>query len=145
MLLLPGVSFRHCPSALQSVCIIFSNVFALTNCVTLEPHLPHVLIENGDMTQEDYDEYLHGRSDFIKATKKDSSNERKVSVPELTTTSYQYHFMENGKDHTIAQYHEQYYFCGAAVILSHYFVISCNIMQSNPMIRQPLVPKLLQV
>uniref|UniRef100_A0A3B5ASH5 von Willebrand factor A domain containing 5B1 n=1 Tax=Stegastes partitus TaxID=144197 RepID=A0A3B5ASH5_9TELE len=45
-----------------------------------EPHLPHVLIENGDMTQEEYDEYLHGRSDFIKATKKDSSNERKVNI-----------------------------------------------------------------
>ncbi|KAM7405206.1 hypothetical protein PAMP_012486 [Pampus punctatissimus] len=45
-----------------------------------EPHLPHVLIENGDMTQEDYDEYLHGRSDFIKATKKDSSNEKKVDI-----------------------------------------------------------------
>ncbi|XP_070696142.1 von Willebrand factor A domain-containing protein 5B1 [Pempheris klunzingeri] len=45
-----------------------------------EPHLPHVVIENGDMTQEEYDEYLHGRSDFIKATKKDSSNERKVSI-----------------------------------------------------------------
>ncbi|XP_029013120.1 von Willebrand factor A domain-containing protein 5B1 isoform X2 [Betta splendens] len=45
-----------------------------------EPHLPHVLIENGDMTQEEYDEYLHGRSDFLKATKKDSSNERKVEI-----------------------------------------------------------------
>ncbi|KAK2851847.1 hypothetical protein Q5P01_008123 [Channa striata] len=45
-----------------------------------EPHLPHVLIENGDMTQEEYDEYLHSRSDFIKATKKDSSNERKVDI-----------------------------------------------------------------
>ncbi|XP_076023152.1 von Willebrand factor A domain-containing protein 5B1 [Genypterus blacodes] len=45
-----------------------------------EPHLPHALIENGDMTQEEYDEYLHGRSDFIKATKKDSSNDRKVDV-----------------------------------------------------------------
>ncbi|XP_029975520.1 von Willebrand factor A domain-containing protein 5B1 [Salarias fasciatus] len=45
-----------------------------------EPHLPHVLVENGDMTQEEYDEYLHGRNDFIKATKKDSSNERKVGV-----------------------------------------------------------------
>ncbi|XP_065817720.1 von Willebrand factor A domain-containing protein 5B1 [Labrus bergylta] len=45
-----------------------------------EPHLPHVLIENGDMTQEEYDEFLHGRSDFIKATKKDSSNERKVDI-----------------------------------------------------------------
>lgn len=38
-----------------------------------------MLIENGDMTLDEYDEYLHGRSDFIKATKKDSSNERKVS------------------------------------------------------------------
>ncbi|XP_068197991.1 von Willebrand factor A domain-containing protein 5B1 [Antennarius striatus] len=45
-----------------------------------EPHLPHVLMENGDMMQEEYDEYLHGRSDFIKATKKDSSNERKVDI-----------------------------------------------------------------
>ncbi|XP_029689047.1 von Willebrand factor A domain-containing protein 5B1 isoform X2 [Takifugu rubripes] len=45
-----------------------------------EPHLPHVLIENGDMTLDEYDEYLHGRSDFIKATKKDSSNARKVDV-----------------------------------------------------------------
>uniref|UniRef100_A0A667YRY3 von Willebrand factor A domain containing 5B1 n=1 Tax=Myripristis murdjan TaxID=586833 RepID=A0A667YRY3_9TELE len=45
-----------------------------------EPHLPHVLIEDGDMTQEEYDEHLHGRSDFIKATKKDSSNERKVNI-----------------------------------------------------------------
>lgn len=44
-----------------------------------EPHLPHVLVENGDMTLDEYDEYLHGRGDFIKATKKDSSNERKVS------------------------------------------------------------------
>uniref|UniRef100_A0A3B3XXN0 von Willebrand factor A domain containing 5B1 n=1 Tax=Poecilia mexicana TaxID=48701 RepID=A0A3B3XXN0_9TELE len=45
-----------------------------------EPHVPHVLVENGDMTQEEYDEYLHSRSDFIKATKKDSSNQRKVDV-----------------------------------------------------------------
>lgn len=44
-----------------------------------EPHQPHVLIENGDMTLDEYDEYLHGRGDFIKATKKDSSNQRKVS------------------------------------------------------------------
>uniref|UniRef100_H3D4F0 von Willebrand factor A domain containing 5B1 n=1 Tax=Tetraodon nigroviridis TaxID=99883 RepID=H3D4F0_TETNG len=45
-----------------------------------EPHLPHVLVENGDMTLEEYDEYLRGRGDFIKATKKDSSNERKVDI-----------------------------------------------------------------
>ncbi|KAM7411299.1 hypothetical protein PAMA_021339 [Pampus argenteus] len=63
----------------QSVMFIVM-AFVLTDGVTLEPHLPHVLIENGDMTQEDYDEYLHGRSDFIKATKKDSSNEKKVDI-----------------------------------------------------------------
>ncbi|CAL8325880.1 unnamed protein product [Merluccius merluccius] len=45
-----------------------------------EPHLPHVLIEDGDMTQEEYDEHLHGRRDFIKATKKDPSDEKKVDV-----------------------------------------------------------------
>ncbi|KAK7905147.1 hypothetical protein WMY93_017754 [Mugilogobius chulae] len=45
-----------------------------------EPHQPHVLLESGDMTQEEYDEFLHGRNDFIKATKKDSSNEKKVEV-----------------------------------------------------------------
>lgn len=42
-----------------------------------------MLIENGDMTLDEYDEYLHGRSDFIKATKKDSSNARKVSDAEV--------------------------------------------------------------
>ena len=37
-----------------------------------------MLIEDGDMTLEEYDEHLKGRSDYIKATKKDSSNEKKV-------------------------------------------------------------------
>ncbi len=45
----------------------------------VEPHLPHVLIEDGDMTPEEYDEHLKGRSDYIKATKKDCSNEKTVS------------------------------------------------------------------
>ncbi|KPP75063.1 hypothetical protein Z043_105722 [Scleropages formosus] len=45
-----------------------------------EPHMPHVLIEDGDMTLEEYDEHLKGRSDFIKGTKKDSSNEKKVEI-----------------------------------------------------------------
>ncbi|XP_053338788.1 von Willebrand factor A domain-containing protein 5B1 isoform X1 [Clarias gariepinus] len=45
-----------------------------------EPHLPHVLIEDGDMTLEEYDEHLKGRSDYIKAIKKDSSNEKKVDI-----------------------------------------------------------------
>uniref|UniRef100_A0A8C7QTR4 von Willebrand factor A domain containing 5B1 n=1 Tax=Oncorhynchus mykiss TaxID=8022 RepID=A0A8C7QTR4_ONCMY len=45
-----------------------------------DPHLPHVLIEEGDMTLEEYDDHLAGKSDFIKATKKDSSNEKKVDI-----------------------------------------------------------------
>ncbi|XP_029578623.1 von Willebrand factor A domain-containing protein 5B1-like [Salmo trutta] len=45
-----------------------------------DPHLPHVLIEDGDMTLEEYDDHLAGKSDFIKATKKDSSNEKKVDI-----------------------------------------------------------------
>ncbi|XP_017209274.3 von Willebrand factor A domain-containing protein 5B1 [Danio rerio] len=45
-----------------------------------EPHLPHVLIEDGDMTAEEYDEHLKGRSDYIKATKKDCSNEKTVDI-----------------------------------------------------------------
>lgn len=47
--------------------------------LSVEPHLPHVLIEDGDMTPEEYDEHLKGRSDYIKATKKDCSNEKTVS------------------------------------------------------------------
>ncbi|KAM6976951.1 von Willebrand factor A domain-containing protein 5B1 [Aplochiton taeniatus] len=46
----------------------------------MEPHLPHVLMEDGDMTQEEYEEHLQGRSDYIKATKKDSSNQKKVDI-----------------------------------------------------------------
>ncbi|KAL2103828.1 hypothetical protein ACEWY4_000696 [Coilia grayii] len=45
-----------------------------------EPHLPHVLVENGDMTLEEYDEYLHSKSNFIKGTKKDGSDEKKVEI-----------------------------------------------------------------
>lgn len=45
-----------------------------------EPHLPHVLMEKGDMTLAEYDQHLRGRTDFIKATKKDSSAERKTAI-----------------------------------------------------------------
>nr|XP_006641971.1 PREDICTED: von Willebrand factor A domain-containing protein 5B1 [Lepisosteus oculatus] len=45
-----------------------------------EPHMPHVLIEDGDMTPEEYDEHLKGRSDFIKGVKKDPSCEKKVEI-----------------------------------------------------------------
>ncbi|XP_023578358.1 von Willebrand factor A domain-containing protein 5B1 isoform X2 [Octodon degus] len=45
-----------------------------------EPHLPHVLMEKGDMTLAEYDQHLRGRTDFIKATKKNSSAERKTAI-----------------------------------------------------------------
>ncbi|XP_041954932.1 von Willebrand factor A domain-containing protein 5B1 [Alosa sapidissima] len=45
-----------------------------------EPHVPHVLVESGDMMLEEYDEYLRSRSDFIKGTKKDASDEKKVEI-----------------------------------------------------------------
>lgn len=48
-----------------------------------------MLIENGDMTLDEYDEYLRGRGDFIKATKKDSSNERKVSQAAVAVATLQ--------------------------------------------------------
>ncbi|XP_047384434.1 von Willebrand factor A domain-containing protein 5B1 isoform X5 [Sciurus carolinensis] len=45
-----------------------------------EPHMPHVLMEKGDMTLGEFDQHLKGRTDFIKGTKKDSSAERKTEI-----------------------------------------------------------------
>ncbi|XP_077007135.1 von Willebrand factor A domain-containing protein 5B1 isoform X2 [Tamandua tetradactyla] len=45
-----------------------------------EPHMPHVLIEKGDMTLGEFDQHLKGRTDFIKGMKKDSSAERKTEI-----------------------------------------------------------------
>ncbi|XP_028615755.1 von Willebrand factor A domain-containing protein 5B1 isoform X2 [Grammomys surdaster] len=45
-----------------------------------EPHLPHVLVEKGDMTLGEYDQHLKGKADFIRGTKKDNSAERKTEV-----------------------------------------------------------------
>ncbi|XP_033623550.1 von Willebrand factor A domain-containing protein 5B1 isoform X2 [Fukomys damarensis] len=45
-----------------------------------EPHMPHVLVEEGDMTLAEFDQYLKRRTDFIKGTKKDSSVERKTEI-----------------------------------------------------------------
>ncbi|XP_004592463.2 von Willebrand factor A domain-containing protein 5B1 [Ochotona princeps] len=45
-----------------------------------EPHMPHVLMEKGDMTLGEFDKHLKGRTDFIKGTKKDSSVERKTEI-----------------------------------------------------------------
>lgn len=43
-----------------------------------EPHMPHVLMEEGDMTPAEYEQHLKGKNDFIKGTKKDPSAEKKV-------------------------------------------------------------------
>ncbi|XP_062046019.1 von Willebrand factor A domain-containing protein 5B1 [Lepus europaeus] len=45
-----------------------------------EPHMPHVLMEKGDMTLGEFDQHLKGRTDFIKGTKRDSSAERKTEI-----------------------------------------------------------------
>lgn len=52
------------------------------NLISAEPHMPHVLMEKGDMTLGEFDQHLKGRTDFIKGTKKDSSAGRKVRVTE---------------------------------------------------------------
>ncbi|XP_034280137.1 von Willebrand factor A domain-containing protein 5B1 isoform X2 [Pantherophis guttatus] len=45
-----------------------------------EPHMPHVLMEEGDMAPAQYEQHLRGRSDFIKGTKKDPSPEKKTEI-----------------------------------------------------------------
>uniref|UniRef100_A0A4W3H325 von Willebrand factor A domain containing 5B1 n=1 Tax=Callorhinchus milii TaxID=7868 RepID=A0A4W3H325_CALMI len=44
-----------------------------------EPHLPHILMEGGDMSPDEYEQHLKGKSDFIKGSKKDPSSEKKVT------------------------------------------------------------------
>ncbi|NWX36652.1 VW5B1 protein, partial [Notiomystis cincta] len=43
-----------------------------------EPHMPHILMEEGDMTPAEYERHLKGKNDFIKGTKKDPSAKKKV-------------------------------------------------------------------
>ncbi|NWH89275.1 VW5B1 protein, partial [Aegithalos caudatus] len=43
-----------------------------------EPHMPHVLMEEGDMSPAEYEQHLKGKNDFIKGTKKDPSAKKKV-------------------------------------------------------------------
>uniref|UniRef100_H0WH27 von Willebrand factor A domain containing 5B1 n=1 Tax=Otolemur garnettii TaxID=30611 RepID=H0WH27_OTOGA len=45
-----------------------------------EPHMPHVLMEKGDMTLGEFEQHLRGKTDFIKGTKKDSRAERKTEI-----------------------------------------------------------------
>ncbi|KAL2773274.1 von Willebrand factor A domain-containing protein 5B1 isoform 2 [Daubentonia madagascariensis] len=45
-----------------------------------EPHMPHILMEKGDMTLGEFEQHLRGRTDFIKGMKKDSRAERKTEI-----------------------------------------------------------------
>ncbi|XP_045154877.1 von Willebrand factor A domain-containing protein 5B1 [Echinops telfairi] len=45
-----------------------------------EPHLPHVLMEKGDMSLGEFEQHLKGRTDFVRGTKKDHSAERKTEI-----------------------------------------------------------------
>lgn len=50
--------------------------------ISAEPHMPHVLVEKGDMTAGEFEQHLKGKTEFIKGMKKDCGAERKVSVTE---------------------------------------------------------------
>ncbi|XP_078281303.1 von Willebrand factor A domain-containing protein 5B1 isoform X2 [Rhinoraja longicauda] len=45
-----------------------------------EPHVPHIVMERGDMSPDEYEQHLKGRNDFIKGTKKDPSSEKKNEI-----------------------------------------------------------------
>ncbi|XP_072101054.1 von Willebrand factor A domain-containing protein 5B1 [Mobula birostris] len=45
-----------------------------------EPHVPHVLMESGDMAADEYEQLLKGKSDFVKGTKKNPSSEKKKEI-----------------------------------------------------------------
>ncbi|KAJ8259456.1 hypothetical protein GJAV_G00169470 [Gymnothorax javanicus] len=45
-----------------------------------EPFRPLVLIEDGDMTPEQYEEHLKGKSDYIRMMKRDPADRKKVEV-----------------------------------------------------------------
>nr|XP_012643125.1 von Willebrand factor A domain-containing protein 5B1 isoform X4 [Microcebus murinus] len=45
-----------------------------------EPHMPHILMEKGDMTMGEFEQHLRGRTDFIRGMKKGRSAERKTEI-----------------------------------------------------------------
>ncbi|XP_063798225.1 von Willebrand factor A domain-containing protein 5B1 [Pseudophryne corroboree] len=72
------------PSA-KSIMITLANKHTYDRPVEIlihpsEPHLPHILMEEGDMTPYEYEQFLKGKSDFIRGTKKDPSAEKKTEI-----------------------------------------------------------------
>ncbi|XP_072465242.1 von Willebrand factor A domain-containing protein 5B1 isoform X2 [Notamacropus eugenii] len=75
------------PSALsaKSIIVTLANKHTFDRPVEIlihptEPHIPHILMEQGDMTQGQFEQHLKGRSDFAKGTKKIISAQRKVEI-----------------------------------------------------------------
>ncbi|KAK7803864.1 hypothetical protein U0070_021535 [Myodes glareolus] len=58
-----------------------------------EPHMPHILVEKGDMTLEEFEQHLKGKADFIRGMKKDNSAERKSVQPNLRKTHGEFIFL----------------------------------------------------
>uniref|UniRef100_A0A452FVG9 von Willebrand factor A domain containing 5B1 n=1 Tax=Capra hircus TaxID=9925 RepID=A0A452FVG9_CAPHI len=72
-------------SSAESIIVTLANRHTFDRPVEIlihpsEPHVPHVLMEKGDMTLGEFDQHLKGRADFIKGMKKDSSAERKTEI-----------------------------------------------------------------
>ncbi|KAM7098903.1 von Willebrand factor A domain-containing protein 5B1 [Molossus nigricans] len=72
------------PSA-KSIIITLANRHTFDRPVEIlihpsEPHMPHVLMEKGDMTAGEFEQHLKGKADFIKGMKKDGSVGRKTEI-----------------------------------------------------------------
>ncbi|KAI4587968.1 hypothetical protein MJG53_002376 [Ovis ammon polii x Ovis aries] len=72
-------------SSAESIIVTLANRHTFDRPVEIlihpsEPHVPHVLMEKGDMTLGEFDQHLKGRADFIRGMKKDSSAERKTEI-----------------------------------------------------------------
>ncbi|KAJ7306552.1 hypothetical protein JRQ81_009915 [Phrynocephalus forsythii] len=69
----------------QSIVITLANRHTFDRPVEIlihpsEPHMPHILMEEGDMSPAEYERHLQGRSDFIKGMRKDPSVEKKMEI-----------------------------------------------------------------
>uniref|UniRef100_A0A672U0M3 von Willebrand factor A domain containing 5B1 n=1 Tax=Strigops habroptila TaxID=2489341 RepID=A0A672U0M3_STRHB len=74
-----------CARSAKSIVITLANKHTFDRPVEIlihpsEPHMPHILMEEGDMTPAEYERHLKGKNDFIKGTKKDPSAEKKMEI-----------------------------------------------------------------
>lgn len=54
-----------------------------SECLSLfpEPHHPHLVIEEGTMTYQEYEAHIRSRRDYVRVAKRDSDGERQVTCP----------------------------------------------------------------